>query len=616
MAAQNSHDNFWASIAKEYVSWISPWHTTSAGNFHTGKIQWFLGGKLNVSANCLDKHLPTKSQHPALIWEGDDEHEQKTLTFAELHYEVCLMANGLKALGIKKGDTVAIYLPMIPEAIVAMLACSRIGAIHTVVFAGFSALALRQRLEASEAKLLITSDSYQRGGKTFVLKQQADEATENLNLKTLIIKHSTKLIPFNPTKDYWWHEIKSTLNADCPPEIMDAEDPLFILYTSGSTGKPKGLIHTTGGYLAQVAYSFQQVFDCQSNDIFWCTADIGWITGHSYLVYGPLCNGITTLVFGGVPTWPDPSRVWKIIDRYQVNIFYTAPTAIRALIREGEQWLETSSRDSLRLLGSVGEPINPDVWLWYYEKVGLKRCPIVDTWWQTETGSIMISPQYKDSQPFKPGSACKPLPGISAVLLDENYCEIDGTGEGMLAVKAPWPSLARTIAGDHERYVKTYFHNGYYITGDGARRDNEGDYWINGRLDDVLNISGHRLGTAEIESALVAHSDVAEAAVVGIPHDIKGQGIYAFVTLKEICKPNSKLEQELIENTKAAIGAIAKPDAIRFVNDLPKTRSGKIMRRVLRLIASKEVTAIDELGDLSTLANPQAIDDLFKDETQ
>ncbi|WP_131782118.1 acetate--CoA ligase [Legionella gresilensis] len=612
MAGQEQKDSFWANIAKEYVDWIVPWDTLSSGDFNLGKIQWFLNGKLNVSANCLDKHLPTKAHQTAILWEGDNEDKQQSLTFSELHHEVCLMANGLKSLGIKKGDTVAIYLPMIPEAVIAMLACTRIGAIHTVVFAGFSAMALKQRLEASQSKLLITSDGYKRGGKLFSLKENADEASKNLTIKTLVIKHSQEKIPFDSVKNYWWHEIKNTVTAECPPEIMDAEDPLFILYTSGSTGKPKGLIHTTGGYLVQVAYSFQQVFDCRSTDIFWCTADIGWITGHSYLLYGPLCNGITTLIFGGVPTWPDPSRCWKIIDKYKVNVFYTAPTAIRALIREGEQWLENTSRQSLRLLGSVGEPINPEVWRWYYEKVGLERCPIVDTWWQTETGCIMISPQYNKTQSLKPGAACKPLPGIYPVILDEKYNEIEGPSEGILAIKSPWPSIARTIAGEHERYRNSYFHNGYYITGDGARRDEDGDYWINGRIDDVLNVSGHRLGTAEIESALVAHPEVAEAAVVGFPHEIKGQGIYAFITLKEISKPSAKLEQELVENAKAAIGAIAKPEAIRFVNDLPKTRSGKIMRRVLRLIASKEVTSIDELGDLSTLANPQAIDDLFQ----
>ncbi|MGQ3889317.1 acetate--CoA ligase [Legionella sp. CNM-1927-20] len=613
MDGQEQRDSFWANIAKKYVDWIAPWDIVSSGDFNEGKIQWFLNGKLNISANCLDKHLPTKAHQTAILWEGDNEDKQQSLTFSELHHEVCLMANGLKSLGIKKGDTVAIYLPMIPEAVITMLACTRIGAVHTVVFAGFSAMALKQRLEASQCKLLITSDSFQRSGKLLSLKEHADEASKHLPIKTLVIRHSQEKIPFDPTKNYWWHEIKSTVNAECPPEIMDAEDPLFILYTSGSTGKPKGLIHTTGGYLVQVAYSFQQVFDCRPTDIFWCTADIGWITGHSYLLYGPLCNGITTLVFGGVPTWPDPSRCWKIIDKYQVNVFYTAPTAIRALIREGEQWLENTSRKSLRLLGSVGEPINPDVWLWYYEKVGLKRCPIVDTWWQTETGSIMLSPQYKNEQSFKPGAACKPLPGIYPVILDEEYNEIEGPSEGILAIKAPWPSIARTIAGDHERYCNSYFHNGYYITGDGARRDEEGDYWINGRIDDVLNVSGHRLGTAEIESALIAHPDVAEVAVVGVPHEIKGQGIYAFVTLKTGCKPSEELKNTLIENAKEAIGAIAKPDIIRWVNDLPKTRSGKIMRRVLRLVASKNVSSPEELGDLSTLANPQVIDDLFND---
>ncbi|STX27654.1 acetyl-CoA synthetase [Legionella beliardensis] len=615
MDTQEQRDSFWNGLAKQYVDWMAPWDKVSSGDFTSGNIQWFINGKLNVSANCLDKHLPTKGNHTAILWEGDNEHEQKSLTFAELHQEVCLMANGLKSLGIKKGDTVAIYLPMIPEAIMAMLACTRIGAIHTVVFAGFSATALRQRLEASQCKLLITSDSYQRGGKLFPLKLHADEASESLNLKTLVIKHSQAPVSFDPVTNYWWHDIKATVDANCTPEMMDAEDPLFILYTSGSTGKPKGLVHTTGGYLVQVAYSFQQIFAPKADDVFWCTADIGWITGHSYLIYGPLCNGITTLVFGGVPTWPDPARCWKMIDKYQVNIFYTAPTAIRALKRAGDQWLDNTSRQSLRLLGSVGEPISPEVWLWYYEKVGAKRCLIVDTWWQTETGSIMLSPQDKTLQTVKPGCACQPLPGIYPVLLDENYHEIAGAAEGILAIKYPWPSLARTIAGDHPRYRANYFHNGYYITGDGAHRDAESDYWISGRIDDVLNVSGHRLGTAEIESALIAHPDVAEVAVVGVPHAIKGQGIYAFVSLQEGCKPSAKLQDTLIENTKAAIGAIAKPDTIQWVHDLPKTRSGKIMRRVLRLIASDSVNALEELGDLSTLANPQAIEELFKEKS-
>jgi acetyl-CoA synthetase len=603
-------DEFWARVATQCVDWITPWKTVRQGSFVDGNVQWFVGGKLNVCVNCIDRHLPTKAGQTAIVWEGDSETEQRTLTFAELHQEVCRMANGLKLLGVGKGDTVAIYLPMIPEAAICMLACARIGAVHTVVFAGFSAHALRQRLEASSCKVLITADSYQRGGKLFFLKPMADEASQGLNLKTLVIKNSETAVPFDDTNDFWWHDLKEQTSADCAPEPMDAEDPLFILYTSGSTGQPKGLVHTTGGYLVQVAYSHQYVFNCKADEIFWCTADIGWITGHSYVVYGPLCNGTTTLMFAGIPTWPDAARCWNIVDNYQVSVFYTAPTAIRALKRAGDEWLSTTSRESLRLLGSVGEPINPEVWQWYYQKVGRGCTPIVDTWWQTETGAIMLSPNPEDTV-MKPGSARQPLPGIYPVILDKNDHEIDGVGKGALALKYPWPSLARTIAGDHERYRKTYLHKGYYITGDGAKRDIDGDYWLCGRIDDVLNVSGHRLGTAEIESALVAHSHVAEAAVVGIPHELKGQGIHAFVSLKTGLQATPELPHELIEQVKLAIGAIAKPDIVQFVNDLPKTRSGKIMRRLLRKIASEDVSSLEELGDLSTLANPQIVEELI-----
>lgn len=598
---------FWAQKAKQYVDWLSPWKRVTQGGFEQGDVAWFVGGKLNVSVNCLDRHLSTKANQAAILWEGDNEGEQQTLTFAALYHEVCRMANVLKSLGVSKGDTVAIYLPMIPEAAISMLACARIGAIHTVVFAGFSAQALQQRLQAANCKLLITADSYRRGGKNFSLKSQADTASENLNIKTLVIKHSNVPITFNPHRNYWWHQLKQEVSDYCAPEPMDAEDPLFILYTSGSTGQPKGVVHTTGGYLVQVAYSHDAIFKCAPHEIFWCTADIGWITGHSYLVYGPLCNGITTLMFAGIPTWPDPSRCWKIIDRYRVNVFYTAPTAIRALKRAGDEWLTTTSRQSLRLLGTVGEPINPEVWQWYSEQIGCSRIPIVDTWWQTETGAIMLSPQTAQ----KPGSAGHPLPGISPVLLDEHLKEIEGAGEGSLAIKYPWPAIARTVAGDHERYRKTYFNKGYYITGDGARRDEDGDYWIGGRIDDVLNVSGHRLGTAEIESALVSHSHIAEAAVVGIPHSLKGQGIHAFVSLKRGYQNHSQLQDELIEAVKTSIGAIAKPDIIQCVNDLPKTRSGKIMRRILRQIANQTATTLDELGDLSTLSNPEVVKELL-----
>ena len=603
---------FWSEIASQTLDWIRPWDTVLEGGFKHGDVTWFNGGQLNVSANCLDRHLPHKANQTAIIWEGDIEEEHKTLTFAQLHDEVCRMSNVLKHLNVQKGDKVGIYLPMIPEAAIAMLACARIGAIHTVVFAGFSPHALRQRLIASECKCLITADSFKRGGKNVNLKEQADEASENLNLQTLIIKKDNSPVSFNAKTNHWWHELKQKVSAQCEPEPMNAEDPLFILYTSGSTGQPKGVVHTTGGYLVQAAYTHQLIFNCQSNEVFWCTADVGWITGHSYVVYGPLCNGITTLMYEGIPTWPNPARNWQIIDKYQVNVFYTAPTAIRSLMRAGDEWLNTSSRASLRLLGTVGEPINPEAWNWYHQKVGQGRCPIVDTWWQTETGAIMISPR-SDDPIIKPGAASHPVPGIVPVLLDEHGHEIHEAGEGSLAIKYPWPSIARTIAGDHQRYRTTYLMNGYYITGDGAKRDKDGDYWITGRIDDVLNVSGHRLGTAEIESALVSHPSVAEAGVVGIPHDIKGQGIFAFVILKQGNVGDDQLKTALIEQVKEEISAIAKPDEIYFALDLPKTRSGKIMRRILRKIACHEVEDISELGDLSTLSNPHIVEELMKD---
>lgn len=608
---QDSLVEFWTDVAGQTVDWMQPWNTTLTGNFNEGNITWFKGGLLNASVNCLDRHLPHKGNQLAIIWEGDSETEQRKLTFAELHQEVCQMANVLKQLGVRKGDVVGIYLPMIPEAAIAMLASARIGAVHTVVFAGFSAQSLKQRLEASDCHYLITANAYMRGGKKINLKAQADEGCTGLTIKKLVVQHQQDPVAFNEQQDYWWHELKKEVAKECTPEPMDAEDPLFILYTSGSTGKPKGVVHTTGGYLVQAAYTHQLIFNCSREEVYWCTADVGWITGHSYVVYGPLCNGITTLMYLGIPTWPDAARNWQIVDRYQVAVFYTAPTAIRSLMRAGDQWLDSSSRASLRLLGSVGEPINPEVWNWYQQQVGQGRCPIVDTWWQTETGTIMLSPRADDAT-SKPGAACQPIPGVVAVLLDEHKKEITGVGEGNLAIKYPWPSIARTIAGDHERYRSTYFSKGYYISGDGAKRDAEGDYWITGRIDDVLNVSGHRLGTAEIESALVSHAQVAEAAVVGIPHELKGQGIYAFVTLKQGIRADDHLKEELINQVKKEISSIAKPDVIRFANDLPKTRSGKIMRRILRKIAASEIERIEELGDLSTLANPHVVEELLK----
>lgn len=608
---EDSIKEFWSEIARQTVDWIKPFTKSLEGDLHHGNVTWFKDGMLNVSANCLDRHLPHKAKQTAIIWEGDTQDEHKTLTFGQLFEEVCRMSNVLKSLGLKKGDTVGIYMPMIPEAAVAMLACTRIGVVHTVVFAGFSPNSLRQRLMASDCKVLITVDGFQRGGKQVTLKEQADEATQGLTLKTLVVQHQKSSVLFDNSKDYWWHELRSQVNAECPPEPMKAEDPLFILYTSGSTGKPKGVVHTTGGYLVQAAYTHDLIFGCKENEVYWCTADVGWVTGHSYVVYGPLCNGITTLMFIGIPNWPDFSRNWQIVDKHKVNVFYTAPTAIRALMKAGDDWLKSSSRQSLRLLGTVGEPINPEAWNWYHEVVGQGRCNIVDTWWQTETGSTMITPKLDETH-LKPGSAMQPIPGIVPVLLDEHGKEIHGPGEGFLAMKYPWPSLARTIAGDHDRYCKTYLAHGYYISGDGAKRDDDGDYWITGRVDDVINVSGHRLGTAEIESALVSHQSVAEAAVVGFPHDLKGQGIMAYVILKSGQEATPGLKDELMATVKKEIGSIAKPDTIQFVQDLPKTRSGKIMRRILRKIAGKEVEKIEELGDLTTLSNPNVVEELMK----
>lgn len=601
--------SFWADVARKNLDWTKTWQSVLEGDLEQGNVTWFKGATLNVSQNCLDRHLAQKASHPAIIWQGDDPHQQRILSFSELHAEVCRMSHVLKNLNVNKGDKVAIYLPMIPEAAISMLACARIGAVHTVIFAGFSAQALRQRLLASHCCCLITTNHFKRGGKTVNLLEQVNEASQDLRIQRLWIDEDGVL---NETQDHHWKTLRTAVPDSIEPQEMDAEDPLFILYTSGSTGQPKGLLHTTGGYLVQAAYTFQYVFNCQTEDVFWCTADVGWITGHTYVVYGPLCHGVTTLMYEGVPTWPDASRNWQIIDKYQVNVFYTAPTALRSLMRYGDSYLSTSSRASLRLLGTVGEPINPEAWQWYSNLVGQGRCPIVDTWWQTETGGIMLAPKaYPPSH--KPGSACQSIPGIVPVLLNEQGQEISGADEGFLAIKYPWPAMARTIAGDHARYCATYLRDGYYISGDGAKRDEDGDYWITGRVDDVINVSGHRLGTAEIESALVSHESVAEAAVVGIPHELKGQGIYAFVVLKHGIEVNAYLLQKLIQQVIKQISPIAKPEWIHVVSDLPKTRSGKIMRRILRKLAAQDLEHLDELGDISTLANPQIVESLWEE---
>ncbi len=606
-----SYITFWGDVARKMIDWIQPWKQTMSGSLEHADVRWFCEGKLNLTLNCIDRHLPRKANQAAILWEGDDEHEQRTLTFAELHEKVCRMGNVLKSLGIKKGDRVAIYLPMIPEAAIAMLGCARIGAVHTVVFAGFSAEALKQRIIASGSKLLITADGYTRGGHDVELKQKADKACEGVDIKQLVVRNKNHPVYFDHEKHFWWHELKHNVSAECDAEVMDAEDPFFILYTSGSTGSPKGLLHSCGGYLVGASYTHDKVFQCQPHEIFWCTADVGWITGHSYLLYGALSNGVTTLMHAGVPNWPDPARIWRIVDKHKVNVLYTAPTAIRALERAGDEWLTTSSRKSLRLLGTVGEPINPKVWQWYFDKVGEGRCPVVDTWWQTETGSILISPMA-DTKGLKPGSAMKPLPGIEAGLIDDKDKLIEGSGAGRLVITRPWPSMARTIVNDHERFKKTYIHKGLYITGDGAKRDDDGDYWITGRIDDVMNVSGHRLGSAEIESALVSHDQVAEAAVIGVDDDITGQAVIAFIELARGAEASpAVLEKELRDWVAVKIGAIAKPKHIHIAADLPKTRSGKIMRRILRKISAGEAGKLEDLGDLSTLANPQVVESLL-----
>jgi acetyl-CoA synthetase len=608
-------EGFWGAQAEQYITWFKKWDKVLDWSF--GKddlhIEWFKGAKLNVSYNCLDRHLETRGDQVAIIWEGDSPEVDRKITYRELHTEVCKFANALKARGVKKGDRVSLYLPMIPEAAVAMLACTRIGAVHSIVFGGFSPDALRDRILDSDCQVVITADQSIRGGKKVPLKANADKAIAQCpNVHTcIVVKHGGDPVEWHDQRDLWYHEGIAEASVDCPPEEMDADDPLFILYTSGSTGKPKGVLHTTGGYLLQAALTHKLVFDYKDGEVYWCTADVGWVTGHTYIVYGPLNNGAITLMFEGIPTYPDISRFWQICDKHNVATFYTAPTAIRSLMGAGEEPVKRTSRKSLRLLGTVGEPINPEAWEWYYRVVGDERCPIVDTWWQTETGAQMITP-LPGATPLKPGSATRPFFGVQPVLLDDQGIEIDGNpAAGNLAIKQPWPSMMRTVYGDHKRFFETYFamYPGYYFTGDGARRDEDGYYWITGRVDDVLNVSGHRLGTAEIESALVLHDAVAEAAVVGYPHELTGQGIYAYVTLMAGMEGSEELKKELVNLVRTEIGPIAKVNIIQWAPGLPKTRSGKIMRRILRKIAANE---LDTLGDTSTLADPSVVDHLVE----
>ncbi len=605
-------EGFWAEQAEAFVSWDKSWDTLCDNDYDEARIAWFKGAQLNVTTNCLDRHLETRGDQTAIIWEGDDPAEDKTLTYRELHQEVCRCANVLKQRGAKKGDRICIYMPMIPEAAVAMLACARIGAIHSVVFGGFSPHALRDRILDSDCQIVITADEGLRGGKPVPLKENTDKALEDCpNVHTvLVVRRTGGQIGWDDGRDIWYHEHVDQASSDCAPEMMDAEDPLFILYTSGSTGKPKGALHTCGGYLVYTAMTHKYVFDYHDGDVYWCTADVGWITGHSYIVYGPLCNGAITVMFEGVPTYPGPGRFWEICDKHQINIFYTAPTAIRALMRHGDEPVKATSRTSLKLLGTVGEPINPEAWEWYHHVVGDQRCPIVDTWWQTETGGILITP-LPGANPLKPGSATRPFFGIQPALVDDDGNELEGAASGNLVIKQSWPSQMRTVYGDHQRFFDTYFsqYRGRYFTGDGARRDEDGFWWITGRVDDVINISGHRMGTAEVESALVLHESTVEAAVVGFPHEIKGQGIYAYVTLKAGIEPTDQLRQELVGMVRSEIGPIASPDAIQWAPALPKTRSGKIMRRILRKIAANQT---DDLGDVSTLADPSVVSKLVE----
>ncbi|MGK0375401.1 MAG: acetyl-CoA synthetase [Arenicella sp.] len=604
-------DDFWAEQANTNLDWFKPFDRVSEYDFHSGDIKWFEGGKLNVSYNCIDRHLATRANQTAIIWEGDDPSQSKRISYQQLHDEVCKLANAMKAQGIEKGDRVCLYMPMIPEAVYAMLACTRIGAIHSVVFGGFSPEALRGRINDSECKMVITADEGLRGAKPIPLKANVDKACEGTpSIESILVCRVTgNDVRWKEGRDVWYDEAVAKQASSCEPEHMDAEDPMFILYTSGSTGTPKGVLHTTGGYLLTAAITFKYVFDYQEGEVYWCTADVGWVTGHTYLTYGPLANGATTVVFEGVPTYPDASRFWQVVDKHQVNIFYTAPTALRALMGAGDQFLATTSRSSLRILGTVGEPINPEAWEWYFHKVGKENCPIVDTWWQTETGGCMIAP-LPGAIDAKPGSATLPFFGVELVLLDDEGNVLEGAASGNLAIPRSWPGQMRGVYNNPERFHEAYFsiYPGYYFTGDGCRRDEDGYYWITGRVDDVINVSGHRMGTAEVESALVLHKAVAEAAVVGYPHDIKGQGIYAFVTLMSGEQYTDQLKAELVKHVRKEIGPIATPDIIHWAPGLPKTRSAKIMRRILRKIAENDYS---NLGDTSTLADPSVVQDLI-----
>ena len=611
--ALDNPEAFWEKEGKR-INWINPYTRVKDVTWSNNdvNIKWFYDGTLNASYNCIDRHLLDKSDQIAIIWEGDDPNESKKITYKELHQKVSKFANMMKHFGVQKGDRVTIYMPMIPEAAYAMLACSRIGAIHSVVFGGFSPDALAGRILDCDSKFLITADEGIRGGKIVPLKVNSDKALEQCpDVKNVfVVKRTGGDIEMKEDRDLWYHEAVELVGDECPPEEMNAEDPLFILYTSGSTGKPKGVLHTTGGYIVYASYTHEIIFDYHDKDIYWCTADVGWVTGHSYIVYGPLANGATTLMFEGVPNYPSNSRFWEVCDKHSVNIFYTAPTAIRALMKEGDAPVKSTSRKSIRLLGTVGEPINPEAWMWYFNIVGEKKCPIVDTWWQTETGATLISP-LPGATDLKPGSASKPLPGVRPVLLDSEGNILEGKNEGNLCIADSWPGQMRTVYGDHKRFIETYFsqYDGYYFTGDGCKRDEDGYYWITGRVDDVINVSGHRMGTAEVESALVSHEKVSEAAVVGFPHEIKGQGIYAYVTLNAGENGNEEIRKELINWVRKEIGPIASPDLIQFAPNLPKTRSGKIMRRILRKIAENDYS---ELGDTSTLAEPMVVDELIE----